>query len=221
MGGGPSRRRRRRSNGPHRSSRPSRRHSFVAARSRRHGSWRNRTTGSDERWEDAGRPRASVALSRGRPTCSSRCTSSRPLRSSCRRAPSTRTTTNTPDINGHGVQLYVRTPVDGGAWIVIPGNRPNQRARAATPRLGLTPLTEAGGRATTMVFEVRARSSTPARAAGNAHSRSTCSSTTPSPGRERRRGQLVLSGAAGEFVYFRGDRHDPERLVPVVVVPES
>ena len=32
-------------------------------------------------------------------------------------------------------------------------------------------------------------------------------------GRARRRGQLVLSGAAGEFVYLRGDRQDPERLV--------
>ncbi len=28
------------------------------------------------------------------------------------------------------------------------------------------------------------------------------------PERERRRGQLVLSGARGEFVYLRGDRHD-------------
>jgi hypothetical protein len=33
------------------------------------------------------------------------------------------------------------------------------------------------------------------------------------PGRERRRGQLVLSGARGEFVYLQGDRHDPERFV--------
>ncbi|MGH7623272.1 MAG: hypothetical protein ACREMU_13095, partial [Gemmatimonadaceae bacterium] len=33
--------------------------------------------------------------------------------------------------------------------------------------------------------------------------------------RERRRGQLVLSGAAGEFVYLRGDRHDPDRLLPL------
>ena len=34
------------------------------------------------------------------------------------------------------------------------------------------------------------------------------------PGRERRRGQLVLSGAHGEFAYLQGDRHDPRRLVP-------
>jgi hypothetical protein len=31
--------------------------------------------------------------------------------------------------------------------------------------------------------------------------------------RERRRGQLVMSGADGEFVYLRGDRHDADRLV--------
>lgn len=33
------------------------------------------------------------------------------------------------------------------------------------------------------------------------------------PGRARRRGQLVLSGAAGEFIYLRGDRNDPSRLL--------
>jgi hypothetical protein len=37
-------------------------------------------------------------------------------------------------------------------------------------------------------------------------------------GRERRRGQLVLSGARGEFVYLRGDRHDPDRLIPFLIV---
>ena len=38
-------------------------------------------------------------------------------------------------------------------------------------------------------------------------------------GRERRRGQLVMSGAEGEFVYLRGDRHDRDRLMPMVIVP--
>ena len=33
------------------------------------------------------------------------------------------------------------------------------------------------------------------------------------PGRARRRGQLVLSGARDEFVYLRGDRHEPSRLL--------
>jgi len=39
-------------------------------------------------------------------------------------------------------------------------------------------------------------------------------------GRERRRGQLVLSGARGEFVYLRGDRHDLERLIPIRFIDE-
>ena len=37
------------------------------------------------------------------------------------------------------------------------------------------------------------------------------------PGRERRRGQLVLSGARGEFVYLRGDRQPADRLLPFVI----
>jgi len=36
-------------------------------------------------------------------------------------------------------------------------------------------------------------------------------------GRERRRGQLVLGGAEGEWVYLRGDRHDPSRFLPIII----
>ncbi len=32
--------------------------------------------------------------------------------------------------------------------------------------------------------------------------------------RERRRGQLVLSGADGEWIYLRGDRQDAPRALP-------
>jgi hypothetical protein len=37
------------------------------------------------------------------------------------------------------------------------------------------------------------------------------------PGRERRRGQLVLGGADGEWVYLRGDRHDPSRMLSILI----
>jgi hypothetical protein len=36
-------------------------------------------------------------------------------------------------------------------------------------------------------------------------------------GRERRRGQLVLSGSRDDFVYLRGDRQDADRLLTLVV----
>jgi hypothetical protein len=32
-------------------------------------------------------------------------------------------------------------------------------------------------------------------------------------GRERRRGQLVLSESRGDFIYLRGDRHATDRLI--------
>jgi hypothetical protein len=38
--------------------------------------------------------------------------------------------------------------------------------------------------------------------------------------RERRRGQLVLSGSNGEFVYLRGDRQDADRLIPIKLIDE-
>jgi hypothetical protein len=33
-------------------------------------------------------------------------------------------------------------------------------------------------------------------------------------GRERRSGQLVLSGGNGEWIYLRGDRQPAHRLIP-------
>jgi hypothetical protein len=41
------------------------------------------------------------------------------------------------------------------------------------------------------------------------------------PDRVRRRGQLLLGGAAGEFVYLRGDRHDAARALRLVVPPAT
>jgi hypothetical protein len=38
--------------------------------------------------------------------------------------------------------------------------------------------------------------------------------------RERRRGQLVLSGRGGAWAYLRGDRQDPDALIPMVVRDE-
>jgi hypothetical protein len=37
------------------------------------------------------------------------------------------------------------------------------------------------------------------------------------PWRERRRGQLVLSGGGDEHVYLRGDRQPVERLLPFLL----
>ena len=40
------------------------------------------------------------------------------------------------------------------------------------------------------------------------------------PERERRQGQLVLSGARGEWVYLQGDRQNPDRALPLAIVDD-
>ena len=41
------------------------------------------------------------------------------------------------------------------------------------------------------------------------------------PGRERRRGQLLLSGRRGGFVYLQGDRQAREHLLPLRIVERA
>jgi hypothetical protein len=127
-----------------------------------------------------------------------------------------------PDVNGHGVQLYVRTFFDAGAWMLVP----EQGATAARVRplegWGSLVLRGATWEKTASGFSVRARVALPAMPPeypkGVYPGSIDVLVNETEPGRERRRGQLVLSGAQDEFVYLRGDRHDPPQLVPLLIV---
>ncbi len=126
------------------------------------------------------------------------------------------------DVNGHGVQLYLRTFLDAGAWMIVP----EQGTTAARVRplegWGTLALRDATWAKTEDGFSVRVRMALPAMPPEypkgvNPVSIDVIVNET-APGRERRRGQLVLTGAQDEFVYLRGDRHDPSRLVPLLIV---
>jgi hypothetical protein len=120
-----------------------------------------------------------------------------------------------PDINGHGVQLYLATENDGGAWVLVPEADSN-RVRARTLEgWGSLPAPIAEWRAVPDGFELRA--TVPASTGESGLFALDVLVNDATPGRTRRRGQLVLSGAEGEFVYLRGDRHDPSRLIPFSV----
>ena len=126
------------------------------------------------------------------------------------------------DINGHGVQLYARTFLDGGAWLIAP----DESATAANVRKlegwGSLELKGATWAKTDSGFEIRARIALPPLPAEFQRGAYPVSLDVlvneTVPGRERRRGQLVLSGAQEEFVYLRGDRHDASRFVPFMIV---
>jgi hypothetical protein len=113
-----------------------------------------------------------------------------------------------------GVQLYVRSAGDSGGWMLVPdadGDTVRVRpidgwGNAARPR----GRWRRSGRGYEMLIDLPIDT--------NEIDIDVIINETTSD-RERRRGQLVLSGASGEFVYLRGDRHDAARLIPLTIAP--
>ncbi|HVT40127.1 MAG TPA: heparinase II/III family protein [Gemmatimonadaceae bacterium] len=123
-----------------------------------------------------------------------------------------------PDVNGHGVQLYVTTPFDAGAWMIVP--EPGLATARVRPLVGWGSLEfrRASARPSSSGYQLRVEIALPNRGEMDQYPVALDVLINEMPtGRERRRGQLVLSGAFGEFVYLRGDRHDPARLVSMVL----
>ncbi len=134
--------------------------------------------------------------------------------------------TERAEVNADGVQLYLQAGEQGEphgdamlGWLLMPVAEGDAvRAIALSPRassvrvratwrreplgyaiVATIPLDAIGGRrASSFAFDVVVNETTPLR--------------------ERRRGQLVLSGARGEFAYLQGDRHDAARLVAVDLI---
>ncbi len=117
-----------------------------------------------------------------------------------------------PDIHSDGVQLHIWTDITNPplAWLVVPVE-PSSTARVHVPDGARrdVPLA-ASWRPTpdgyTMDLRVPVASLATARDGVIAMQ---VVVNDMAPGRDRRRGQLVLSGGAGEHVYLRGDRESP------------
>ena len=122
-----------------------------------------------------------------------------------------------PDINGHGVQLYVRTFFGAvGAWIVVPEPGANAARTRTLAQSGSIELRSAACAPTPDGFAISTRVALPPLPANFRTGRYPVMIDVlineTAPGRDRRRGQLVLSGAEDEFVYLRGDRHEASRM---------
>jgi hypothetical protein len=118
------------------------------------------------------------------------------------------------DTMGAGIQLYLRTSEGLGGWMFIPeSGTVRRRAIAGWRELALDPT--ARWTATDTGYSVFVDIPI-----GRQDEFALDLVINEAPfGRERRRGQLVLSGANGEFVYLRGDRHDDRRLLNFRVAP--
>lgn len=173
---------------------------------------------SEDTWREAGEPRATIAF---------RATTARLIMLAHISAGDLRFLdadaanpfdNERADSMGAGVQLYVRTPDDGGGWMLVPESTSGQVRVRRIGGWGDVADPIASWRASPEGYEMRVE--LPYDSAGLAGYPIgvdvLVNETTAA--RTRRRGQLVLSGAAGEFVYLRGDRHEVSRLIPLVIV---
>jgi hypothetical protein len=170
---------------------------------------------SEPDWEQAGAPAASVTVSR---EGSGLLLVARVCAGDLVFAPANAVNdfdNEHPDTMGAGLQLYLQMGGKDGAWSLVPdAHGETVRVRAIDPERGFTtPM--ARWQATPDGYEVRIHAPLPpdARDGESFHLDLYVNETVR--GRVRRRGQLVLTGAAGEWVYLRGDRHSENRWMTV------
>lgn len=126
-----------------------------------------------------------------------------------------------PDINSDGVQVHLSCPGHAGrplaaSWLLVPepgsgAVRINGRDDAAE-----IPLV-ASWRRTATGWQLLARIDRDTLGPAGSYIGLDVTVNEMPRWRERRRGQLVLSGGAGDWAYLRGDRQDAGRLIPLVV----
>ena len=120
-------------------------------------------------------------------------------------------------INGDGVQLYVVAGERSGGWLLVPDPESSEVGVRAIEGWDGSLNVDARWEPTPSGYILIADVALPRR--------------TPtveldvivnetSADRERRRGQLVLSGARGEFIYLRGDRHEKGRLLRFTIADD-
>jgi hypothetical protein len=168
---------------------------------------------SEESWEGAGRPSAEVALLVRGTTLRITVTVPRSDVTFAARNAENPYDNESSDVNGDGIQLYARIDDVVSAWMLVPelgGNHVRVRAVTGTATgTRSSPNPRATWERTRNGYRVDidldARRLSAIDVIVNEMPR----------GRHRRRGQLVLSGGRGEFVYLRGDRQDDDRLIPI------
>ena len=170
---------------------------------------------SEESWEEAGRPRAEVAILCGpsKLVIDVRVHKSGALTFVPHGAVN-RYDNEAPDINGDGLQLYVVDDSGASAWLLVPEAASSSEGAVRARVIDGWPLprdARATWRRTDDGYSVQVR--VPCRTTVGSQLALGIVVNEKPEGRERRRGQLVLGGKPGQFVYLRGDREELSDLV--------
>lgn len=168
---------------------------------------------SEENWHDAGEPGAQVVLA-SRPD-GLHVTVEIPRSDRTFVAPGSENPyDNEPaEINGDGVQLYLRGVDDDlRGWLLVPIEGSSDVHQRSLEGWKDSPAPLAHWRPTTDGYAIDIV------LLGEVPQALDVVVNEKPRRRVRRRGQLVLSGGGGEFVYLRGDRGEPERLVRLQLI---
>ena len=171
---------------------------------------------SEETWEDAGSPTAEISFENENGELVIEVAVTNGDQTFAPPDATNRLDNENADVNGAGIQLYLRTDDVSAGYVLVPnrvGDSVNARLidgwGAGIPVQATWTGTDDG-----YVVEIHVDG---LHAAGGTVVDVDVIVNEKPANRERRRGQLVLSGGAGEFVYLRGDRHDPDRLIPMLL----
>lgn len=175
---------------------------------------------TEEAWEEAGEPTATLNFMAGLSDTAALVIGADVT---LNRAPhfAARTAVNPldnelPDVNSDGVQLHWRSP-DSGVWnglIAVPEAEQVRLTVVEGSADGVTARWQRTPHGYALWFEV------PWPATGPDLEFDLIVNECPAT-RERRRGQLVLSGAQGETAYLRGARQSAARALRIVFDPAS
>jgi hypothetical protein len=165
---------------------------------------------SESSWRDAGSPRATVTVAGDDKAVRVHIEVRAGNKAFAARDAENPYDNEHPDTMGAGIELFVRSNGKRGAWTFVPepeqGSQVRIRAIPGWTELRVQPRAEWRDTADGYVMNVELPHD-----AREVDLDVVVNETTRD--RERRRGQLVLSGAEDEFVYLRGDRHDADRLI--------
>jgi hypothetical protein len=177
---------------------------------------------SELSWKEAGRPSARVTLAADRTSLVIDVDVAAPHLNFALACAENPLDNEHPDTNSDGIQLYLGMPSSDASWILVPdpdGSRvrimPREQSTATAPDVRASAaLGTTGWRMRLSIL----RDTLPSR--GTSPFTLDLIVNQMAPGRERRDGQLVLSGGRGEWTYLRGDRQDASRALPFVIVDE-
>lgn len=177
---------------------------------------------SEEPWQDAGRPRATVALAASDGALTVLVEVHAPTQRFASADAENAFDNEHPDTMGAGVQLHVWTREGGREWMFVPEQGAGSDRVRVRPITGTGPSAapEARWRSRDIGYEMRVEVPLPNPSATSREWADVDVVINEAvAGRERRRGQLVLKEARGEFVYLRGDREEPGRSMRLELVP--